>query len=240
MLAAESITCGYGAGDVLLDVTVSVGPGEIVGVIGPNGAGKSTLLRALSRVLRPRLGRALLEGRDLYSMRPRESARVIGVVPQEGAPVFEFTAHEVVMMGRTPHLGRFESESARDAAVVRSAMERTATWELRDRPVTELSGGERQRVVLARAFAQEPRVLLLDEPTAHLDLGHQAQTMRMVRELGCATVAVMHDLTLAAACCGRLVLLARGRVMAEGARLEAAYGVRVHVEDVGGRLAVMP
>ncbi len=248
LLEVEGITCAYDGIDVLADVTLRIGAGDVVGVLGPNGAGKSTLLRAMSRVLRPKLGRALLEGRDLYGVPAAEAARTIAVVPQEGMPPFEFTCREMVSMGRSPHLGRFQAESPRDVGIVRRAMERTETWDLRERPVTELSGGERQRVVLARAFAQEPRVLLLDEPTAHLDIGHQVQTMKMVRELGCAVVAVMHDLNLAAAYCARLVLLDRARIVAAGApeevltreHLERVYRVPVDIEKRDGRLTVLP
>jgi iron complex transport system ATP-binding protein len=248
ILEVEGVTCAYDAADVLRDVTLRVGSGDAIGVVGPNGAGKSTLVRAMSRVLRPRLGRALLEGRDLYALGARESARAIGVVPQEAQPPFDFTCGETVMMGRTPHLGRWQAESERDREVVRRAMERTKTWELRDRPVTAVSGGERQRVILARAFAQEPRVLLLDEPTAHLDLGHQVAVMKIARELGGAVVAVMHDLNLAAAFCAKLVLMDRGRIVAAGApedvltaeRVREVYGVEVEVERRGARLVVIP
>ncbi len=249
IIEVDGVTCAYDGVHVLSDVTLKIAPGDFVGLLGPNGAGKSTLVRAMSRVLRPRVGRALLDGRDLYGdVSAGESARAIGVVPQEGAPAFDFTCHEAVLMGRAPHLGRFQGESAADLDVVRRAMERTETWELRDRLVTELSGGERQRVILARAFAQEPRVLLLDEPTAHLDLGHQVQTMRMVAELGCAVVAVMHDLNLAAAFCRRLVLIERGRIVAAGApadvltaeMIERIFKINVEVLQRDGRLVFLP
>jgi iron complex transport system ATP-binding protein len=249
LIEVDGVRCAYDGVTVLDDVTLRIEPRDVVGILGPNGAGKSTLLRAMSRVLRPRAGRALLEGRDLYGeVSATESARAIGVVPQEGAPAFDFTVHEAVLMGRSPHLRRFQSESARDLEIVRHAMERTETWELRDRPVTELSGGERQRVILARAFAQEPRVLLLDEPTAHLDLGHQIQTMRMVAELGCAVVAVMHDLNLAAAFCRRLIVLDRGRIAAAGdasqvltaGMIERVFRIRVEIVAREGRLTILP
>ncbi|MBI2931452.1 MAG: ABC transporter ATP-binding protein [Planctomycetes bacterium] len=248
LLEVDGIACAYDGVDVLSGVTLRIGPGDLVGVIGPNGAGKSTLIRAMSRVLRPKLGHALLEGRDLYAVPASEAARSIAVVPQEAMPAFEFTCLEVVLMGRAPHLARFQAESPRDLEIVRRAMERTETWALRDRLVTGLSGGERQRVVLARAIAQEPRVLLLDEPTVHLDLGHQVQAMSMVRELGCAVVAVMHDLNLAAAFCRRLMLLEGGRIVAAGTpeevltreHLERVYRAGVDVERREGRLVVWP
>ncbi|HVG93971.1 MAG TPA: ABC transporter ATP-binding protein, partial [Planctomycetota bacterium] len=167
-LRAEGLSCGYGGDDVLHGVDLGVSAGEVLAVAGPNGSGKSTLVRSLSRVLRPREGRVTLEDRDLYAIPPRECARALAVLPQESSIEFEFTCGEVVELGRAPHLGRFQSEREEDRAAVRSAMERTGTWDLRDRSILELSGGERQRVFLARAFAQEPRALLLDEPTAHL------------------------------------------------------------------------
>ncbi|MBI3723148.1 ABC transporter ATP-binding protein, partial [bacterium] len=146
-----------------------------------------------------------------------DSSRVIAVGPQDAVIDFDFTCEEIVLMGRAPHLGRFESESEADRAVVREVMERTATWNLRDRSILEMSGGERQRVILARAFAQTPKVLLLDEPTAHLDVAFQVQILRMVKALRdekkTAVLATIHDLNLAATCADRIVLLSRGRLL---------------------------
>ncbi|MHC4606613.1 MAG: ABC transporter ATP-binding protein [Planctomycetota bacterium] len=249
LLEVDGIGCAYDGTPVLRDVTIRVGAEDLLGVVGPNGAGKSTLIRAMSRVLRPKLGRALLEGRDLYDeVTASEAARSIAVVPQGPSIPFDFTCREVVLMGRSPHLKRFQTETSRDLEVVEQAMKRTDTWKLKDRPITELSGGERQRVILARAFAQEPRVLLLDEPTAHLDLGHQVQTMKIVRELGCAVVAVMHDLNLAASFCTRMVLLDAGRIAAAGgpeevltpAHLEEVYGIPIVVERRNGTWIIVP
>jgi iron complex transport system ATP-binding protein len=221
MLEVSGISCRYDGGDVLSDVSLRLAPGDFVALAGPNGSGKSTLIRAMSRVLRPRRGRATLDGDDLYEVPARRSAQAIAVLPQESSLEFEFTCEEIVLMGRAPHLGRFEAEGARDLAVVRESMERTSTWELRHRPILELSGGERQRVLLARAFAQEPRVLLLDEPTSHLDLAFQVQILRLVRALRdekkTAVLASLHDLNLASAYADRLVLLSGGRVAATGA-----------------------
>ncbi len=217
ILETSGVSCGYGGEDVLSDVTVALSPGEFVAVAGPNGSGKSTLVRALSRVLPPRAGSVRLEGRDLYALPARACARAIAVVAQESPVEFEFTCEEIVRMGRSPHLGRFQAEGEADRAAVRGAMERTGTWDLRERSILDLSGGERQRVILARAFAQAPRVLLLDEPTAHLDLAYQVRILRMVREAReVAVLATLHDLNLASAFADRIVLLCRGRVAAEG------------------------
>lgn len=254
ILEVSGIACAYDGSDVLTDVTVRLQPGDFTAVAGPNGSGKSTLIRALSRVLRPRLGSAMLEGRDLYALPARESAQAIAVLPQESSLEFEFTCEEVVMMGRAPHLGRFETESERDRAVVQEAMERTACWELRSRPVLELSGGERQRVLLARAFAQEPKILLLDEPTAHLDLSFQVQILRLVRALRnekqTAVLASLHDLNLAAAYADRIVLLSKGKIAAVGtpgevlveAVLRPVFGPEVTVRthpDTGAPLVLV-
>lgn len=234
---------------VLDGLTLSIRAGEHTAILGPNGAGKSTLLRALSRVLPPKSGRVLLDERDLYrEVDARTSARSIAFVPQELPMAFEFTCHEIVLMGRAPHLGWFGDESVRDHEIVRRSMERTETWGLRSRPVTELSGGERRRVALARALAQEPHLLLLDEPTTHLDLGHQVQTMGLLRELDCAVVAVLHDLNLAAAGCTRVILLDRGRIVSTGTpesvltrkNLESVFRTPVTLEKRNGSLLILP
>jgi iron complex transport system ATP-binding protein len=254
ILEVEGVSCAYEGPEVLSGVTLGVLPGDFVAVAGPNGSGKSTLIRTMSRVLRPTLGRALLEGRDLYAIAARQSAQSIGVVPQESLIDFDFTAEEIVLMGRAPHLGRFDAERESDRAAVHEAMTRTGTWELRHRSIRELSGGERQRVLLARAFAQEPRVLLLDEPTAHLDIAYQVQVFRIVRELRSekktAVLATLHDLNLAAAYADRIVLLSRGRVAAAGVPREvlqegilrevfgADLTVRVH-PDTGSPLVLV-
>ena len=220
MLLLDNVSCAYDGATVLAGATLEVRPGEFVAVAGPNGSGKTTLLRAASRTLAPREGRVLLEGRDLYlETSASAAARAIAVVPQDAPVEFEFLVEEVVLMGRHPHLGRFGVESDRDRAAARLAMEKTGTWSLRERPITELSGGERRRVILARALAQEARLLLLDEPTAHLDLHFQVETLRIVRDhvaAGGAAVAVFHDLNLAASCASRLVLLKEGRIAGDG------------------------
>ena len=245
-LAAEQIEVRYGPDSppVLADFTLSVRPGDFVGVIGPNGSGKSTLVRALSRALRPDGGVVLLDGRDLYrDLGARDSARIVGVVPQETAVSLDFTVREVVRMGRAPHLPRrpFAAETVQDEAIVARSLEQAGVSPLAERAVTTLSGGERQRVLVARALAQQPAVLLLDEPTAHLDLRHQSEILTLARDLahheGKAVLAVLHDLNLAAAYCDLLVLLHEGRIAAQGLpdevltadTLQAVYGARAWV-----------
>jgi iron complex transport system ATP-binding protein len=241
LIEAEAVSFAYGPRRVLDDVSLAVAPGELVGVIGPNGGGKTTLVRLLSGVLAPAAGSVRLGGRSLAAHRRRELARRLAVVPQDPTLEFPFTALEVVLMGRAPHLPALGFPGARDLAIARAAMARLEVGGLEDRPLDRLSGGERQRVLLARALAQEPEVLLLDEPTTHLDLRHQAGIYDVVHELGrergVAAVSVLHDLNLAALYCDRLALLAGGRILRQGrpaevldaAALAQAYGTEVHV-----------
>lgn len=250
-LAAREVLVQADAARILDGVSVSVGAGEFLGLIGPNGAGKSTLLRAMSGVLRRRAGTVTLEGRDLDAMGPGEVARVLALAPQLAPYTYGFTALEVVMMGRYPHMGRFQVEGAAERRIAEEALERTEAARFAHREVATLSGGERQRVFLARALAQAPRVLLLDEPTSNLDIQHQMRALALVRELareGIAAIAAIHDLTLAARYCDRLVLLHEGRVAAEGAprevltpeRIERVFGVRavVYPDPLTGSLTL--
>ena len=205
----------------LSDLSFTIAPGEIVGVIGPNSSGKTTVIRLLTRVLEPAAGEILLEGTPVRRLSRAELARRVAVVPQGLLPQFPFTVGELVLMGRYPHdPGRY-FESPRDRAIAREAMEATGVLELAELPLEQLSGGERQRAVIARALAQEPRLLVLDEPTSHLDLRHQVETAallrRLNRERGMSILLVSHDLNLAAEVCDRLLLLAGGRAVAIGA-----------------------
>lgn len=223
-LEAREMDVAYAAAPpILAELTISLRGGELVGIVGPNGAGKSTLVRALSRALEPTRGCAILGERDLYhQVSAREAAQQIAVVPQDTTIAFDFSVQEVVEMGRTPRLPRrpFASLGGADEVAVAVALELAGVSALAERTVTTLSGGERQRVLLARALAQAGDVLLLDEPTAHLDLRHQAETLALVRDLahtqGKAALAVLHDLNLAAAYCDRIVLLHEGRIAALG------------------------
>lgn len=225
--------------------------GQLVGLIGPNGAGKSTLLRAIAGVLRPQEGAVWLEGEELDSMPARDVAARMALVPQIAPYTHGFTARELVLMGRYPHLGRFQIEGANDERIAHEAMRLTETDEFAERTLDTLSGGERQRVFVSRALAQQPRVLLLDEPTANLDVLHKLRVLDLVRRLvdeGLTAVAAIHDLGMAARYCDRLVLLSEGRVLADGTPaevlapdiIEAAFGVRsaVYPDPVTGSLVV--
>lgn len=219
-IKADNLYAGYN-GDVILNgISLDLAPAGFVGVIGPNGSGKTTLLRTMSRALPPSGGAVTLDGRNIYSIPAREFARRVAVVPQDTFIAFDFTVLEIALMGRSPRLGRFSVESTKDVEIVEEALGRTGTLHLRDRPINALSGGERQRVMLARALAQEPDVLLLDEPTSHLDISFQFEIMDLVkslnRERGLTVLAVLHDLNLASQYCDRLVMVARGRIEAAG------------------------
>lgn len=240
-LEAHQVTFSFNGTPVLSQVDLCLEAGRMIGVIGPNGAGKSTLVKLLSRLLTPAQGRIRLNGHSLARWRPADLARVLAVVPQLPELPPMFTAWELVLMGRTPYMGWMGQESERDRTVARQAMEETSTYHLADRLISQLSGGEQQRVVIARALTQEPRVLLLDEPTAHLDINHQVETLsliaRLVRERELAALAIFHDLNLAAQYCEELVLLDQGQIAAQGAPhdvltppvLQQVYGIEVAV-----------
>jgi iron complex transport system ATP-binding protein len=219
-LEVDGVSFSYGGRAVLSEVSFAVAPGELLGVIGPNGSGKTTLVRLVSGVLRPDAGTVRLGGRVLGTYRRRELARRLAVVPQDPVLEFPFTALEVVLMGRAPHLPALGFPRARDLEIAREAMATLEVTDVEHRPLDRLSGGERQRVLLARALAQEPEVLVLDEPTTHLDLRHQAGIHDVVRALGrsrgTAVVSVLHDLNLAALFCDRLALLAAGTLVGLG------------------------
>ena len=215
-LVISQLSAAYNQRPALHDVSLVAPAGQVVGLIGPNGAGKTTLLRVLSGTLAASAGSLRMGEADLQHMPASERARRVAVVPQLARLPEGFSVAEVVLMGRAPHLPRFGGERARDYAIARQAMQRTDLWNLAERPVSELSGGEQQRVLLARALAQEPQLLLLDEATAHLDLKHQIATLNVVRRLaqtGMLVIATLHDLNLAALYADRLALLSDGRLL---------------------------
>jgi len=219
IMEASDVHAGYYQEDVVSGLNLTVNPGDFLGIVGPNGSGKTSFLKALSRALRPRRGIVLLEGEDLYGLPARRVARKMAMVPQDPSLSFGFTCLEVVLMGRNPHLGRLQAVGPADLEVARRAMEKANVWHLADRPVTELSGGERQRVIIAQALAQDPGLLLLDEPTQHLDINHQLSLLRMLSEMcaqGLAVIMVMHDVNLASQYCHRIMVIREGREYARG------------------------
>jgi iron complex transport system ATP-binding protein len=235
----------------MASLSLCVEPGEILGVIGPNSAGKTTLIRLVTRVLAPLAGQILLHGQPLAGASPWELARKVAVVPQEAPPALRFTVEQLALMGRYPHGPARFFESGEDRAIARAAMLATGVLELAALPVEILSGGERQRAMLARALAQEPDLLVLDEPTAHLDLRHQVECAvlleRLNRQRGTSILLVSHDLNLAAQLCDRLLLLAGGSIVRLGSPVEVldedllrtVYGCDVVVEaSASGRRRV--
>jgi iron complex transport system ATP-binding protein len=254
LIECDQVSFAYGTIQAITDFSFSVAEGEIFGLLGPNGSGKSTIVRILSRVLRPYRGSVQLAGRDIKTYGREELARQIAVVPQETRIEMPFTALEVVLMGRSPHLEGMRFESARDLAIAYRAMEQAGVYDLAAREIHELSGGERQRVIFARALAQEPRVLLLDEPTAFLDIKHQVEVYDLVKQLsrqeGVTVVTVLHDLNLAALYCDHIALLKAGHLFCAGepetvltyAHIKAVYDTEVYIglNDITGKVHVFP
>ncbi|MHB8104672.1 MAG: ABC transporter ATP-binding protein [Dehalococcoidales bacterium] len=219
-LEMRHVTLGYGHHPVVEDVTLKASPGEMVGLIGPNGSGKSTIIKALSHLIQPKGGEILVGGRDIRSIPRRELACLVGVVPQLPLLPSTFTAFEIVLMGRNPHLGLFQSESRHDWDTARRAMVKTGTDKLANRYVNELSGGEIQSLLIARVLVQETKAVLLDEPTANLDIGRQGEVLDLIKNLcranNLTVLAAVHDLNLAAQYCDRLILIHEKRIYSQG------------------------
>jgi iron complex transport system ATP-binding protein len=253
-LELHQLSAGYPGRPVLTDIDLRVDSGEFVLIAGPNGCGKTTLLRAITGSSDVTTGEVIIAGESTLSMGAAERARRVAVVAQSPILPERFSAYECVLMGRTPHLGFLANEGPRDFAVTKEAMRVAGCLHLASRAVDELSGGERQRVLIARALAQEPDVLLLDEPTSHLDLRHQMDTcslvVRLCREQGLAALGVLHDLTLASTFGDRIVLMHGGRIVEDGPAsrvlrpevLADVYGTRVRVlaHPMTGRPIVVP
>jgi iron complex transport system ATP-binding protein len=250
-LVARRLSAGYGARGVLQAIDLALEPGVLVALVGPNGAGKSTLLRALAGLIRPTSGAVTLDGTDVATLSRAALAARIAVVPQTFDTLFPFTVREIVALGRSARLGLFARPTASDAAAVARAIDAQDLGPLVDRRLDALSGGERQRVVLAMALAQEADVLLLDEPTAHLDPAHQIGIVRRAAELarsrGVIALAVLHDLNLAGLA-DRVVVLDAGRIVGDGPAATAltsdlvgrVFGEGLAVAQVGGRTVVLP
>ena len=240
-LSVEGVTFHYGSIKALEKVTFKVSSGEVLGVIGPNGSGKTTLLRCINRVLKPKFGVVLIDNKDMATLGRREIAKRVGVVPQESSISFPFTVLDIVLMGRTPYLRRLGGAAERDLMVVENAMRATNTLHLAERRIDEISGGEKQRVIIARALAQEPKILLLDEPTLHLDINHQLEILELIKRLVVdkmlIAVLVSHDLNLASRYCDKLLLLRSGKIFSAGPpknvlteeNIRSVYGIDVEV-----------
>ena len=252
ILSVSGLSFRYngGVGDVLQDLTIGIPGGAIAAILGPNGSGKTTLLRLMLGVLRPRQGTIEVAGRPQESYSRRELSQLVGLVPQDEHIPFDFSILEYVLLGRAPYLGPLAMPGAQDTRLALDALRAAGLEGMHDRPLPNLSGGERQLVVLARALAQQPRILLMDEPTAHLDLGNQGRLLEIVRELaagGTTVVLTTHDPNLAAAVAGMAILMRSGQVLDAGpvssvltaANLSMVYGVPVRVVEVEGRRVVL-
>lgn len=253
-LEAAHVGYAYAGHRALRDSSVHVASGEVVGLLGPNGSGKSTLLKILSGLLTGYEGVVRIGDREVREIPRRELARTLAVVPQESTFSFPFTALEIVLMGRHPHLSGLAFESEHDTELACASLERCGALHLASRPIQELSSGERQRIVFARALAQQPRALMLDEPSNFLDIKHQVEMFDVVRELadrdGCSVLTVLHDVNLAAEYCDRIVLLADGTTRASGsadevltyALLTEVFGTEIYVDtnQLTGKLIATP
>jgi len=252
MLEVRSLEAGFASRAVLRQVTFSAAPGEVLGVLGPNGSGKTTLFRTLLGLLPPRGGEVLLEGIPLARRSRSEIARLAGYVPQGHAAYFPFSVHEFVLLGRSAHHGTFAAPARRDRDLAQAALERLGVGSLAGRAITEVSSGERQLALIARALAQEPRILVMDEPTASLDFGNQIRVLEAVRALAGSGLSVLfstHDPDHAFLAAKRVLMLGEGGLVAQGApgevirpdTLERLYGVTVQVLQLeGGRHTCVP
>ena len=256
MLRATDVSFAYEphGRPVLAGISMRVERRGVVGLLGPNGSGKTTLLRILAGMLRSRSGHVLLDGSPIDTFTRRDLARRVAVVPQETHATFDFSVLDIVLMGRYPHLGPFQVEGAADLEIAREALAATGTADLEQRRFDTLSGGEKQRVIIASALAQASDLLLLDEPTASLDLGYQLDISTLLRRLngerGTTLVVCTHDLNLAAGLCDEVILIKDGQVLAQGptertlttAHIRAAYGVEADVRfhERAGHLTVVP
>ncbi len=242
MLHIGNVSFAYGDREVLHDITFAVPRGRIVGLLGPNGSGKTTLLRIIAGTLTPKHGHVRIGDVDVSRLSRRDIARRIAVVPQETHSTFDFSVLDIVLMGRYPHLGAFELEGVSDLSIARDALAATGTLPLERRLFSTLSGGEKQRVVIASALAQASDVLLLDEPTASLDLGYQLDIARLLTRLnlerGTTMVVSTHDLNLAASFCSELVLIRHGVIVSQG--MTGSVLTKVSYHPRAGHVTVVP
>ncbi|MFH0926638.1 MAG: ABC transporter ATP-binding protein [bacterium] len=242
MLKIENLRCGYDSRFILQDINFGIERGDFLGIIGPNGSGKTTILRAILRLLRPQKGSIFFEGQDIWKIKIKDLAQKIAIVSQS-LPQDSMKVEEFVLLGRIPHFKGIQFlETRKDIEITKRSLELTQTTRFKDQPLNEISGGERQLVLIARALAQEPRLLLLDEPTSHLDITHQVKILDMIRrlnkEVDLTVLMVLHDLNLASEYCSRLVLINNGRIYKIGNPeevldcqiIEEVYKTRVLVE----------
>ena len=242
-ISLKQISFSYRSQVVLKDITLEIPRQSLLALIGPNGGGKTTLLRVMSKALKPQHGTVLLDGRALESHSARGLAQKLAVISSEQHFEFPFSVTDVVAMGRFPHLNRLERMSDRDWKIVHEAMERTSVLDFRNRSISQLSSGEKQRVLIARAIAQQPSILMLDEPNAHLDINHQIAVFNLLQTLNrqhqMTVIVVLHDLSAAAAFCETMVLLHRGQIVRTGTPREVITAELIQ-QTYGAEVAVFP
>lgn len=241
-LEVKNLKFGYTEDLTLKDISFKIKKGKFISIIGPNGSGKSTLLKNLNRIYTPNKGKVILESVDINRIKTKELAKKIALVPQNTTIDYEFTVEEIVLMGRHPYKKRFQMEDNNDYEIVKEALELTNTFHLKDRIITEISGGERQRVIIAKALAQNPSIILLDEPTSHLDINHQIEILNLLRKLnkekGTTIVLVIHDINLASRYSDEVIMLNEGKIVGIGSpedvitkgNIEFAYNLKVAIE----------
>lgn len=233
-LYVEKMDFSYDQKQILHDISLKIKPGEFTGIIGPNGSGKTTFAKLVSRLLKAEDKTVYVNQYDINDFKISNLAKVMAVVPQATSINYDLTVYEVVLMGRTPHLKRFQKETSRDLELVEQVMKKTDTWQFKDRLIHQLSGGERQRVIIARALAQEPEILILDEPVTYLDIHHQLQIMNLIKTLSAdkhmTIIMILHDLNYALKYCDHVVLLAEGQVFKYGTPQEVV--TKEHIKSV--------
>lgn len=253
-IVIDNLSWSYGTKKILSNVHLKIERNRFYSIIGPNGSGKTTLLKNISKTLEPRKSTVFVDKQDIASMKPREMARKMANVPQNTHIDFEFSAMDIVMMGRSPYFRRFQSESPKDVEIVKEAMLATSTWHLKDKNINEISGGERQRVIVARALAQQTDIILLDEPISQLDIHHQIELMdtvrKLVRESKVTVIAVLHDLNIAAQYSDSMILVHEGQVVLGGTpeqvlteeNIKRVYQLPVHIikNPISGKPHVIP
>lgn len=238
-IEVESLYFSYGDSLVLRDINFKIEKGEFVSIIGPNGSGKSTLLKNMISIYKPNKGLIKIDGKELKEYKAKELAKKVAIVLQDTNIAYDFSVFDVVMMGRNPYLGRFQNESYKDFQIVKDSLKLTDTLHLKDKSINQISGGERQRVIIARALAQEPKIILLDEPTSHLDINHQIEILSLLKKLNTeknmTIVIVIHDINLAARYSNKMILLNKGEILSIGKpkevityeNIEKAYNLNV-------------
>lgn len=251
-ICIDDLCFSYGEKDVLNGISVSIKKGSLVGILGPNGCGKTTLLRCVSGYLKPKRGSIKVEGREVSAFGSRELSRMMALVPQHAVMEFDFTVRDIVLMGRNPHQKWFSQATEEDVLTAESAMRKTGVLELADRSVLTLSGGEWQRAIVARALCQQSSLMLLDEPVSNLDIKHQIDILRMVKDVvennGITAVCVLHDINLAAQYCSDILMLKEGKTYLWGSPCEviseqsikSVYGIKTYLKNEQNKPYIIP